>query len=65
MINNINHSNFLQFKLLPSGRQLVHHEVCSFTVAPSDQRLLGIPASCHRVSGDNPNILYYTTFFTD
>ena len=50
---NLSTSSFLQFKLLPSDRQLVHHEFILHRCA-SDQRLLEIPASCHRISDDNP-----------
>ena len=48
--------SFLQFKLLPSDRQLVHHE-CYLHRCASDQRLLEIPSSCRRIADDNPSII--------
>ena len=51
-------SSFPQVKLLPSDRQLVHHE-CYLHRCASDQRLLEIPSSCCRVSGNNPAITYF------
>ena len=52
IVKSLSTSSFLQFKLLPSDRQLVHHEFNLHRCA-SDQRLLEIPASCHRISDDN------------
>ncbi len=49
-------SSFHQSELLPSDRQLVHHE-CMLHRCVADQRLLEIPSSCHRVSGDNPLVI--------
>lgn len=56
--------SFPQNKLLPSDRQLVHHE-CYLHRCASDQRLLEIPASCRRITGDNPLYFNKRTFFND
>jgi len=57
---------FLQsYKFRPSDRQLVHLESKLHRCA-SDQRLLEIPASCLRVTEDNPLIYYIQlAFFND
>jgi len=56
--------SFPQFKLLPSDRQLVHHE-CYLHRGGSDPRLLEIPSSCRRIPDDNPFIFNSRTFFND
>ena len=56
--------SFPQLKLLPSDGQLVHHGSKLHRCA-SDQRLLEIPASCHRISDDNPAQINMLTFFND
>ena len=55
-------SSFLLSELLPSDRQLVHHGFKLHRCA-SDQRLLEIPASCHRISGDNRLSVNINNFF--
>ena len=44
--------NFPLPELLPSDRQLVHHEYNLHRCA-NDQRLLEIPSSCRRIADDN------------
>jgi len=45
--------DFPQTELLPSDRQLVHHGSVVHRCV-TNQRLLEIPSSCCRVTGNNP-----------